>query len=318
MSPYWGATFFSFLPLFFQRMFLLLTGRLALSDLASDEIQVLTLGLISIGAALIGTVLVLRKMTMLANALSHTILIGIVVAYLLMGGLFGVGIHFRTLFFAALLCGILTSLLTQLFNHLLKLQEDASIGLVFTSLFALGIVLATLFTRNAHIGLEVVMGNVDGLHFDDLKIALFVAGSNLCLILLFYKEWKLLCFDQGLAASFGVRPSLFGYLLMLLASMSAISAFRAVGVLLFLAFLVGLPLIGRLLCNSMGKMLAWAATFGFVISLLSVALSRHFLTAYQMPLSTAGLATCLIGVAFLVIASLRGLTFTKNSQILKG
>ena len=72
MNPYWGATLFSFFPLFFHRMLDLLTGKLAWTDLASDEIQVLVFALISIGAALIGTLLILKRMAMLANALSHT------------------------------------------------------------------------------------------------------------------------------------------------------------------------------------------------------------------------------------------------------
>lgn len=305
MNPYAGATFLSFISLFFQRMTLLLNGKLSLSDLASDEIQVLTLALIGVGATLMGTVLVLRKMAMLANALSHTILLGIIVAYLLIGGTFGLAIHFQGLFLAAVVAGTLTSLLTQGFHHLLKLQEDASIGLVFTTLFALGIILATVFTRSAHIGLEAVMGNVDGLHLNDLKLAFGVAVLNLVFILLFYKQWQVLCFDPGLARSLGVSPTLFGYLLMLLTSVTAVSAFRAVGALLFLAFLVGLPLSARLIGQSMQKMFAFGSALGVVVSLCSVALSRHLLTVYQMPLSTAGLSTCLIGVSFILLLCVR-------------
>jgi len=315
MNPYWGATLTSFFPLFFHRMLDLLTGKLAWTDLASDEIQVLVFALISIGAALIGTLLILKRMAMLANALSHTILVGIVIAYLLVGGVGGLSLNLGVVLIASVLCALLTTLLTQVIHRVLKLQEDASIGLVFTTLFALGIVLVTLLTRNAHIGLEVVMGNADALHVNDLKIALWVAGGNLLFVLLLYKEWKLTCFDSGFAKSLGFSPSAFTYLLMLLTSATAITAFRAVGVLLFLTFLVGLPLTGRLLTQSLGKMLLWASGIGLFVSLFTVALSRHLLTVYQMPLSTAGLASCLIGVCFLLAVLARGvlsLTFTKK------
>ncbi|NGX47266.1 MAG: Manganese transport system membrane protein MntB, partial [Chlamydiae bacterium] len=144
MNPYHGADFFHFFAIFFTR---LLTWK----TLASDEIQFFVLSLIAIASSLIGTLLVLKRMTMLANSLSHTILLGIVIAYLLLfkaGS--GMPMNFQVLFIAALVTGILTTLLTQVLHRVIKLQEDASIGIVFTSLFALGILLVTLYTRNAH------------------------------------------------------------------------------------------------------------------------------------------------------------------------
>ncbi len=298
MNPYSGLNFFQFFPVFFGRLFKIMNG----AELASDEIQIFVLGLISIAAALIGTLLVLKRMSMLANSLSHTILLGIVVAYLLFASRAGeeLGMNFSILIAAALVTGILTTVLTQFLNHVVKLQEDASIGLVFTTLFALGIILVTLYTRNAHIGLEVVMGNPDALHLNDLKIALGVALTNVLFIVLFFKEWKLVCFDQGLAVSLGVRPALYNYLLMLLTSATAISAFRAVGVLLFLAFLVGLPLTARLLTHNLRTMMLLSCGFGLLCSLFAVALARHFLTVYRAPLSTAGMVVVMIGLSFVV------------------
>jgi len=313
MNPYWGLDFFQFFPVFFSRCFQLITGALSYKELASDEIQVFVLVLISIAAALIGTLLVLKRMTMLANSLSHTILLGIVIAYLLISANGGEGltINFPILIAAALVTGILTTVLTQVLHQVIKLQEDASIGLVFTTLFALGIILVTLYTRNAHIGLEIVMGNADALHLNDLKVALGVALTNIFFVVLFFKEWRLVCFDQGLAASLGFRPSLFNYLLMLLTSATAISAFRAVGVLLFLAFLVGLPLTARLLTDNMRKVILLACGIGLLCSLIAVALSRHFLTVYHAPLSTSGLVVTIIGLAFLVSLGLRSFSTSK-------
>lgn len=305
MSPYFGKDFFSFFPLLFSRLFHLATGALSWKDLAPDEIQILVLSLICISSALVGSLLVLKKMTMLANSLSHTILLGIVISTLLFSSGGVLAINFKILMVAALITGLLTTLLTQLFHKVMRLQEDASIGIVFSSLFALGIVLVTLYTRNTHIGVEVVMGNADALHADDLKMALWVALGNAAAVLLFFKEWKLICFDTPLGKSLGFRPGIFNLFLMLLTSATAISAFRAVGVLLFLAFLVGLPLSARLLTSNLRRLLFVAMGLGIGCSLFAVAISRHFLTAYQMPLSTAGLTVTLVGMVFALLLGIK-------------
>jgi len=307
MNPFHNADFFSFFALFFSRLF-------SWKSLAPDEIQFYVLSLIAIASSLIGTLLVLKRMTMLANSLSHTVLLGIVGAYLLLSNTGSLGpLTFQVLIVAALITGIITTLLTQLLHKVVKLQEDASIGIVFTSLFALGIVLVTLYTRNAHIGLEIIMGNADALHFNDLKVSLGVAVANACVLILFFKEWKLICFDQGLASSLNFRPSLFNNLLMLLTSATAISAFRAVGVILFLALLVGPPLTARLLTSNLRKLLVLSCAIGITSALLAIATARHILTVYSLPLSTAGLVVTYIGAFFLLALCVRNLTFRKIS-----
>lgn len=308
MNPYWGKDFFHFFPLLFHRLFLFVTGKLPFQELASDEVQLLVLFCLSIASALIGTFLVLKRMTMLANSLGHTILLGIVIAYVIVmpftsdGAEVSSGMSLSVLLIASLATGILTTVLTQLLTHLMKLQEDASIGLVFTGLFAIGIVAATIFTRNAHIGTEAIMGNIDALHIHDLKLMAGITLIDGVAVLLFFKEFKMVSFDGGLARSLGVPIHFFNYLLMVLVSATAIGAFRAVGVLLFLSFLVGLPLIARLLTNRLHTMIGIALGIGMLCSLVAVALSRHLLSVYKMPLSTSGLVVTLIGLCYLGIA----------------
>ena len=281
----------------------LITGKLPLHEIASDEIQIFILALVGLSSILVGTFLVLKKMTMLANSLSHTILLGIVLSYLIIFGRSSMGseviIDFKILFIAAIIAALITVLLTQWLIHVVKLQEDASIGLVFTTLFALGIVLVTVFTRNMHIGIEVVMGNVDALHFDDLKLVSAVMVVNLIFVVGFFKEFKLISFDSTLAASLGISPVLLSYLLMVLTAFAAIGAFRAVGVLIFLAFLVGPVISARLLTARLKFVIFWACVIGCLSALFGVALSRHFVSVYQMPLSTSGIVVTLIGVFFL-------------------
>ncbi len=301
MNPYWGNNFFGFFITLWHR----LIGDYPLSALASDEVQLLVLSGIAISSALIGTFLTLKRMTMLANSLSHTILIGIVVAHLLTFSTSFLLPTLSTLLLAAILTALFTALLTQFLCSAMKLQEDASIGLVFTSLFALGIVLITVFTRDAHIGLEVVLGNVDALHPDDLKFVAAALGLDLLAIVFLFKEFKITTFDPQLASALGVRPALFNYLLMILTSLTAISAFRAVGVILVLAFLVAPVVTARLWTCHLKNLLLLAALIGVTCSVIGVALSRHLLSVYHLPLSTGGLVVSLLGLAFVLSLTFR-------------
>lgn len=301
MNPYWGKDFFGFFVTLWHR----LMGDLPLPALASDEVQLLVLAGVAISSALIGTFLTLKRMTMLANSLSHTVLLGIVVAHLLTFSTSFLTPDLSTLILASLLTALITAFLTQLLTEGMKLQEDASIGLVFTSLFALGVVLVTVFTRNSHIGLEVIMGNVDALHPDDLKFVGVTLGLDLLAILFCFKEFKITAFDPSLASSLGIRPSFFNYFLMILTSATVISAFRAVGVILVLAFLVGPTLTARLWTCRLKTLLALASFLGVICAMVGVALSRHLLTVYQMPLSTGGLVVALLGLAYLLSLTFR-------------
>ena len=310
MNPYWGQDFFGFFVTLFRR----LVGSLPQETLPSDEIQLLALGGISFACALVGVFLNLKKMTMLANSISHTVLLGIVLSYIIT---FSISSEFNitltTLFIAALLTAFLTTFLTQWLTHVIKLQEDASIGLVFTTLFAIGVVLVTVFTKNLHIGIEAVMGNIDALDPQDLKLVGFVALLDLAVVLLFFRQLKVTAFDPALASSLGISPSLFGHLLMLLTAATCICAFRSVGVLLVLAFLVGPVLMARLCTNHLKALLVLSCLIGIVCSIVGVALSRHFLSYYHLPLSTAGLVVTLMGIAYGLIIYLKKTKLVRSS-----
>lgn len=318
MNPYFGKNLGTFFLIFLQRMGELLSGQIGLADLATDEIQIFVLFLVSFASSLVGTFLVLKKMTMLANSLSHTVLLGIVIAYLILipfGGSHAHSISVPILLIASLITAMITTILTQILTHVLKLQEDASIGLVFTTLFALGIVLVTMFTRNSHLGTEAIMGNVDALHVHDLKLVFWIALLDFAVIGLLYKEFKITTFDGMFAKAQGFSNTFFNYLLMMLTSATVIAAFRAVGVLLVLAFLVGPVLTARLFAHSLKKLLLLATFFGLLTSILSVAMARHLLSVHHIPISTSGLAATLIGVIYLfsvLLCKTRRLTILKH------
>jgi len=305
-NPYTGQTFFGFFLVLCQRLWLFLSQQLSFADIASDEIQMLVLIGISASAGLVGSFLVLRKMTMLANSLSHTILIGIVLAYLAAyHGLLkdsyehGSPLNMQSLLIAAVVMGVLTTFLTEFLTKTGKLQEDASIGIVFTSLFALGVILLTVATRNAHIGTEVVMGNVDALQKNDCKMAWVIFLMNALLFFLFFKEYKITTFDPGLAQAFGISITFFNYLLMVQVSITSVGAFRAVGVLMVLAFITGPVLTARLLTYDLKTLLISSVALGAASSMIGVALARHFLSVYDMALSTGGIVVCTITVIYI-------------------
>lgn len=300
VNPYFGKGFGGFFITLVERLGKVLTGQLGPADLVSDEIQILVLVFITLSSALIGTFLVLRKMTMLANSLSHTILLGIVIAFLISKSSLGAsGMDMKTLCIAALCTGVFTTVCTQMLHKGFKLQEDASIGLTFTTLFALGIVLVSIFTRNMHLGVEAIMGNIDALHFNDLKLAFFLFLLNLVVTILLFKPLAVSTFDPILGKNFGIPAVFLSYLLMVQTAASAIGAFRAVGAFLFLALLVAPVLTARFFTYNLKKIICLASLIGIGVSLIAVALSRHLLSVYELSLSTAGIVTVLLGIFFL-------------------
>lgn len=306
VNPYYNQTFFEVIVHFFSRMVALLTGSLPFSQLASDEIQILVLMGVAASSALVGTFLVLRRMTMLANSLSHTILMGIVLAYLASLSFFSMSEEhssmppMQLMLVASLAMGFLTTFLTEFLTKVGRLQEDASTGLVFTSLFAFGVILLTVLTKNAHIGTEAVMGNADALHLDDIKWVFMILAGNAFLFWLFFKEFKITTFDPALAAALGFSNVFFNYLLMAQVSATAIGAFRAVGVLLVLAFMTGPVLTARLFTHDLKRLIFLSIGFGLLAALCGVALTRHFLSVYGVALSTSGIVVCTILVFYLI------------------
>ncbi|MEM7175073.1 MAG: metal ABC transporter permease [Chlamydiota bacterium] len=300
--PYWGASFCQFFGILFARLGLLIQGKLSIAELSSDEVQLAVLILIALAATLVGTFLVLTKMTMLANALSHTILLGLALAFII-GKVDGQApmLSLSTLMIAALVSALLTMLSVELLQRGAKLQRDASIGLVFTTFFALGILIVSLTARYSHLGVEAVMGNIDALHCSDIYLGAMVLAGNSALLLLLFKRWKIAAFDATLARSFGLSLFFLQAMLLLQTATTAVASFRAVGVFLFLALLVVPVTAARFLVHRLKAVMAVAAAIGVITSVLAVALGRHLLSVHQVSVSTAGLVALLL-VVFLIFS----------------
>lgn len=306
ISPYWGTHFFTFIWTFLSRLPFVILGK---SEWMQDELQILALVLMSISCALLGVILVLRKMTMLANSLSHTILLGIVLAYVFSfstEGFSPFSLNITKFLMASFIVALITTFLSEFLTKTLNLQEDASIGLVFTFLFSIGVILVTILARNAHIGAEIVMGNIDALVFNDLKPLFLIATLNIFLFTVFYRQYVLTTFDPCFAKLIKVSGVFFNYLIMLQLSVTVVGSFRIVGVILVLSYIVTPALIARLFFHRFCHLLFASVFISAITSFLSVALSRHFLSVYQMPLSTAGICVTLLSTVYIGSLILKG------------
>ena len=260
--------------------------------------------LVATSCALIGSFLVLRKLALVGDAISHTVVLGIVLAALLTGGINGI----PTLL-GATLVGLLTVLLIELLSGSGLVKEDAAIGLVFPALFALGVILISRYAGDVHLDVEhVLYGEIAYTPFDRLVLAgwdlgprtLWVLGGigcfDLAFVLLFYKELKLATFDPGLAAAVGISPVLMHYLLMFVVSLTTVGAFDAVGAVLVVAFLIVPPATAYLLTDRLAVMLGISVLSGALSAVLGYALARLLDASIAGSMATA--AGSLFALAF--------------------
>jgi manganese/zinc/iron transport system permease protein len=302
-KSYWGKTFIGFFQTLFEHIIDVCQGKYGFNDLALDEIQVITLSLLGISAAIVGSFLVIRKMSMVANAISHTVLLGVIGSFLILHYFFArpfselLEIDMKLLIIASIIASLLTMVSIDFFNKTLKLGRDASIGLVFTSLFSVGIILVTLFTKNIHIGAEIIMGNVDMIHRDDIWIALSLVIGNFICMNLFFKEYLITSFDPEFSKLSKISPILLNYIVIFQTSLTLVGAFRAIGVVLILALLIVPPVTARLFVSRLKPLIYLSCFITFIAATLSVALTRHILSVYSIPLSTSGL---MVTVLFLI------------------
>jgi manganese/zinc/iron transport system permease protein len=267
---------------------------------ASLEIQLIAV-VVAAACALPGVFLVLRSMSMLADAISHTVLLGIVLAFFAVQDL-----QSPWLLLGAAAVGVLTVSLVELLNRTQLVKQDAAIGLVFPALFSLAVILISRFARGVHLDVDaVLLGELAFAPFDrtdffglDLPHALVTMGIilllNAALIAIFYKELKLSTFDAGLAATLGFAPALIHYGLMAMVSVTAVGAFDAVGAVLVVALMVTPAASAYLLTDDLRKMLLLSV----VIAVLS-ALGGYWL-ARLLNANIAGAMATVTGLIFVL------------------
>jgi manganese/zinc/iron transport system permease protein len=271
--------------------------------MTESQLEIQIIGALTAAAcALPGVFLVLRRMAMLTDAISHAILLGIVLAFFVVENL-----NSPLLIVGAALAGLLTVSLVEALERTGRVREDAATGIVFPLLFGLGVILISRYAGNVHLDLDaVLLGELAYAPFNRLEIggvdlgpqALWVMLAlillNGLLILLLYKELKLATFDPALAATLGLMPGLVHYLLMASVSVTTVGAFQTAGAILVVAFIVGPPATAYLLTNRLGTMLLLSMAIG------AVAAVTGYWLAYLIDSSIAGAMAVMIGLLFLV------------------
>ena len=281
--------------------------------MTQDHIEILLIAIVTASAcALPGVFLVLRRMTLMSDAISHAILPGIVLAFFLTHN-----ISSPLLILAAAATGVLTVVFVELLQKTELVKEDAAIGLTFPVLFSIGVILISRFASNVHLDTDaVLLGELAYAPLNRFKLfgtdlgplSLYVMSVllilNLTFILIFYKELKLATFDASLAATLGLSPVLIHYGLMTLVSMTTVGAFDAVGSILVVALIAGPPVTAYLMTDSLTRMLIYSVVIGCVNAVVG------YWLAYITNVSIAGAiatVTFLVFVVMFMIVPNRGI-----------
>lgn len=249
-----------------------------------DTWMVVMAALVAMACAIPGCFLLLRRQSLLADGVSHAALPGIVGAFLLSAWLpHGSGWNFVLLLVGAAVTGVVASVLIEFLQKLRTIHADTALGVVFTTLFALGLLMLRLFADKIHLDPScIVFGNleiavVETWADSSLPIGvlagLVTLGLNLACLLLFYKELMAATFDPTFAESQGIPASRVQLLLAVLASITIVGAFQTVGSLLVLGMLVIPPATARLLTNSLPRMIALSMAIGGLSAVLGHALA---------------------------------------------
>lgn len=267
--------------------------------------------LAAVSCALLGNFLVLRKMSMMGDAISHAVLPGLAIAFLLTGARASL-----TMFIGAAIAGVLTAVFTQWISKFGNVDRGASMGIVFTTLFALGLIL--IVQAADHVDLDpgcVLYGAIEWTPLDvawrpeffgqtlEVPRAALVLGAvtviNLFFIIFFFKELRISSFDPELATTMGINANLMHYLLMTLVAITTVAAFEAVGSIIVIAMLIAPATAAHLLTDKLVSMIIVSV----VLAILSAVLGH--LSALIVPgwfgydsTSTSGMMAVMSGLIF--------------------
>ncbi len=243
----------------------------------------------------------LRKMAMMSDAISHTVLLGIVVAFMITRELSG-----PHMLIGAIIAGLLTAFLVQWLNSL-DIELHAAMGIVFTTLFAIGVILIATSVGNAHLDVKhALMGEITFVPFHTMTLPLIgkipTTTAMLAIVLMiviiaivvFYKEWKITSFDPALAASLGLPVVFMHYVFMSLVSITTVASFDAVGAIMVVAMLITPAASAYLWTDKLVVMLILSGSFGVISAIVG-----YFIAAW-IDTSISGSMAFATGLIFLV------------------
>ncbi|VTS36865.1 MtsC [Streptococcus porcinus] len=239
-----------------------INGFLSYHFLQNALVTAVVIGIVS-GA--VGCFIILRSMSLMGDAISHAVLPGVALSFIL-------GMNF---FIGAIIFGLLASILITFIKENSVIKGDTAIGITFSSFLALGVILIGVANSSTDL-FHILFGNILAVQDSDKWITIFVSVLVLSLIILFFKELLLTSFDPILAKTMGINVSFYHYLLMVLLTLVSVTAMQSVGTILIVAMLITPAATAYLYANSLKTMLLMSSTLGALTSILGLFLGYTF------------------------------------------
>lgn len=225
----------------------------------------LTAVLVGVICGIIGSFIIMRGMALMGDAISHAVLPGVAISYML-------GINY---FYGAVLFGILTAVSIGVVSQNSRIKADSSIGIVFTAFFALGIILIAK-AQTATDLTQILFGNILSVRASDMWITVGVAVVIVLAVVIFYKELLISTFDETMAAAYGLPTKWIHYGIMILLTLATVASLQTVGVVLVVAMLITPASTAYLLTNRFSVMLILSAFFGALASVIGLYISFEY------------------------------------------
>jgi manganese/zinc/iron transport system permease protein len=248
---------------------------------------ILVISLIAVSCSLLGPFLLLRESTMLGDAISHAVLPGIALSFLLTKSM-----SLMNFIIGGTLISILTAVSIAVLENYFRLQTDIAIGTVFTTFFAVGVILISFFTSKVDLDQDcIIQGDPIYIPLDILIIRNIVIGpkalyTSMALLILnflyvytFYKELVISTFDINFARSIGIRTQLIHYTLFIITAINAMISFEAIGSIMVIALMVLPSSTAHLLTNNLLKTIILAIVISFITTIIGSYLSLRINTA---------------------------------------
>ncbi|MGO2261695.1 MAG: metal ABC transporter permease subunit [Lactococcus lactis] len=220
---------------------------------------------IGIVSGAVGCFIILRGMSLMGDAISHAVLPGVAISYIL-------GINF---FVGAIIFGLLSSIIITFIKNNSIIKGDTAIGITFSSFLALGVILIGVANSSTDL-FHILFGNILAVQDIDKWLTMGVSGIVLIVIILFFKELLITSFDPLMARAIGMKVNFYHYLLMVLLTLVSVTAMQSVGTILIVAMLITPAATAYLYTNSLRKMIILSSSLGAVSSVLGLFIGYSF------------------------------------------
>jgi manganese/zinc transport system permease protein len=242
---------------------------------------------IGIVSGAVGCFIILRGMSLMGDAISHAVLPGVAISYIL-------GINF---FIGAIIFGLLSSIIITFIKNNSLIKGDTAIGITFSTFLALGVILIGVANSSTDL-FHILFGNILAVQDIDKWLTIGVSIVVLVVIILFFKEFLITSFDPLMAKAIGMKVNFYHYLLMVLLTLVSVTAMQSVGTILIVAMLITPAATAYLYTNSLKKMIILSSTIGAISSVLGLFIGYSFNIAVGSSIVIT--SAIIFGISFLV------------------